>query len=517
MTPYAQNAGTPRHALKIMKPHGAEPALASDLASEFTERAYLAVLIRNPDGAKLIADGMTVDHFTRHECREAFTAITLLMADGILPDAATLATLVDGTTMIEIETSLQENVSAANRSHYVTILQDYRLKRQLQEYRDNLIKATQAGRPASELRQITDDMDALQQGTPPIESGFTWVQDFCALPPKQSWLIRNYLEPDTLCVLFGDSQAYKSFLAIDWACHIATGQEWCGCQTKPGIVLYIAGEGGNGLRKRFRAWFEYHHEPMRNVAISTVPLALCDPANVTELIARIKALMAAMPGTPLLIVLDTLNTHFGDGDENSTADMRKFLNGIRQLRMATGATLLVVHHVGHADKGRIRGSISLHQGIDWEYRLERSTSTESQTTTLTCTKPKDAEKPAPLSWTLETVSLPWADEDGQPIHSAVLVPNDFIPAARPVKEKMGHQQRRALEILEELYRKQRQNLEDGGYDPETARVTIADWQNAMQDISADSSYRAKLRKWLTEHGHVHIESVFAYAVGGTGR
>lgn len=87
--------------------------------------------------------------------------------------------------------------------------------------------------------------------------------------------------------------------------------------------------------------------------------------------------------------------------------MRKFLNGIRQLRIATGATVLVVHHVGHVDKGRVRGSISLHQGVDWEYRMERAP--ETFTTTLINTKPKDAEKPPALSWNLETVSLPWFD------------------------------------------------------------------------------------------------------------
>jgi hypothetical protein len=74
---------------------------------------------------------------------------------------------------------------------------------------------------------------------------------------------------------------------------------------------------------------------------------------------------------------------------------------------------------------------------------------------------------------------------------------------------MGHQHRRALESLEECYRKQRQNLEEGGYDPETARVTIADWHEAMQSINADSSNRSKLRKALAERGYVRLEGNFA--------
>lgn len=351
--------------------------------------------------------------------------------------------------------------------------------------------------------------------TEPSKPRFTWVQDFCALPPKQSWLIRGYLEPDTLCVLFGDSQAYKSLLAIDWACHIATGKDWRGNKVKPGIVLYLAGEGGNGLSKRFRAWFEHHHEPMKNVAISTVPLALCDPGNVDDLIADIKALLADMPEQPALIVLDTLNTHFGDGDENSTADMRKFLNGIRQLRIATGAALLVVHHVGHADKGRVRGSISLHQGVDWEYRLERTP--ETLTTTLTNTKSKDAEKPPVLSWNLEVVSLPWADEDGQPLNSVVLVPNDSVPTTPPVKaETLRGKLKQALDALRELYREQRETLESGGHHAEQARVSINQWNTAMQRIIEDKSYRSKIRSELAERGYVRFTDPYVYLVGHSG-
>jgi AAA domain-containing protein len=363
---------------------------------------------------------------------------------------------------------------------------------------------------ASPLRQ-PEPPTPKQAPSPPVQEPkprYMWVQDFCALPPTEIWSIEDYFEPDTLCVMYGDSEAYKSFLSVDIACHIATGKAWRGHEVKQGIALYIAGEGGNGLRKRIKAWFEYHKEPMRNIAVSTVPLALCDPSNVAALVADTKVFMASMAVEPTFIATDTLNTHFGDGDENNTADMTRFMAGLRTLRMATGATLLVPHHCGLAAKDRSRGSIVLHNGIDWEYRLERSL--ESQTTTLTCTKCKDHEKPAPLSWNLETVSLPWADAKGRPINSAVLVPNDSIPAARPVKDKMGSQQRRALELLEELYKRQRQNLKDAGHDPETARVTVDDWQNAMQDIIADKGYRNRTRRALLDSGHIKVENGFVY-------
>lgn len=506
-----QIAGKHSHALKIVNTHPAAPDINEDLASEFTERAYIAALFRDPDGKKLIAEGITEDHFTSKECANAFLAATLLIADGVQPNAATIAALVDSATMIEVETSLKENASAASRAHYVTVLKDYRLKRQTAALNSQIAAAASAGHPPAVITALVEQIEALQHGEtqPATQSRFIWADEFCALPPTEIWSIKDYLEPDTLCVMYGDSEAYKSFLAVDMACHIAIGKAWRGKKVKQGIALYIAGEGGNGLRKRIKAWFDYHGEPIRNIAVSTVSLDLCNSGNVDALIADTEALLASLSVKPTFIIMDTLNTHFGEGDENSTADMTRFLARLRTLRIATGATILIPHHCGHGAKDRGRGSISLRNGIDWEYRLERSP--ESRTTTLTCTKCKDHEKPDPLSWNLETVSLPWADEDGKPLNSAVLVPNDSVPVTKQVKEKsLTGMPKQALSILQELYQEQRRTLVKGGQDPQQARVTISQWNDAMQAISENKSYRSRIRSDLEERGYIRFTAPYVY-------
>ena len=376
---------------------------------------------------------------------------------------------------------------------------------------DRRIDAAFHGGDRRAVHDLVAEQDRLKerQKKQAAKSRFVWADEFCALPPTEIWSIEDYLEPDTLCVMYGDSEAYKSFLAVDIACHIATGKAWRGHEVKQGIALYIAGEGGNGLRKRIKAWFEYYGEPIHNIAVSTVPLALCNPINVDDLVTETAAFMASMPAKPTFIVTDTLNTHFGDGDENNTADMTRFMAGLRTLRMATGATLFVPHHCGLAAKDRSRGSIALRNGIDWEYRLERSP--ESQTTTLTCTKCKDHEKPAPLSWNLETVSLPWADAKGRPLNSAVLVPNDSVPVTKQVKEKsLTGMPKQALSILQELYQEQRRTLVKGGQDPQQARVTISQWNDAMQAISENKSYRSRIRSDLEERGYIRFTAPYVY-------
>lgn len=278
---------------------------------------------------------------------------------------------------------------------------------------------------------------------------FVSIEEFCALPPSQSWTIRHYLEPDTICVLYGESQSYKSFISIDLICHVATGRPWRGNRTKEGLCLYIAGEGGNGLSRRFKAWFQYHQEAMRNISVSTVPLELCDPVNVDALIADTLELLASLQQTALVICIDTLSTHFGGFDENRTQDMRAFMQGIRRLRMETGATILIVHHVGHGNKERERGSISLGQDSDWRYQLERSPGTTI--TSLFNKKSKDARMPDALSWNLVSVELPWleeGDEEGTwvPMSSLVAVPVEAQPE-QPKPEFLPKSQRVAMDAL----------------------------------------------------------------------
>ena len=59
------------------------------------------------------------------------------------------------------------------------------------------------------------------------ETTFTWLDEFCVQPTASSWLVWNYLELDTLAAFFGDSEAGKTFLSIDIACHVALGLPWC--------------------------------------------------------------------------------------------------------------------------------------------------------------------------------------------------------------------------------------------------------------------------------------------------
>jgi len=77
---------------------------------------------------------------------------------------------------------------------------------------------------------------------------------------EQSFVIKGLLPEQSFVSMYGPSGSFKSFLALDWACHIASGIDWDGHKVKQGAVLYVAGEGGFGVTKRIRAW-ELQHQP----------------------------------------------------------------------------------------------------------------------------------------------------------------------------------------------------------------------------------------------------------------
>ena len=333
---------------------------------------------------------------------------------------------------------------------------------------------------------------------------FIMCSDFCKQPEQSNSLIRGILDYDSLSAWFGDSEAGKSFLALDRALHIAHGMRWRGRKTNKGMVLYLIGEGKAGMVKRVKAWHEYHAMTMSdNIAFSVIPAALCQIDKVNELIADIQSFIGQLGRKPDLIELDTLNKHFGQGDENSTKDMTAFVAGMDELRKATGAAVSTVHHCSLNAKDRARGSIVLHNSIDFEFKVTKSGNAFADwVTTMEVTKIKDYERPAPMAWKWGLQPLPWADEDDDgnaiPANSVVMLPTDYHASASDV----GDKQSEALSILKTLYAQQQKNLVDAGHAADGALVATSDWSQGMTHLDRDKGNRSRIRASLIKRGLV---------------
>jgi hypothetical protein len=137
--------------------------------------------------------------------------------------------------------------------------------------------------------------------------------------------------------------------------------------------------------------------------------------NIVQQLSELKNLLSSVSGISL-IVIDTLARTFGGGDENSTRDMNTFVAAVDQIREATGACILVVHHSGKDDSKGARGSTVLFGACDTEFEVKK---VGIENIILRTTKQKDAEEARPL--TLRSVSQEVTDSDGTISTSCVLV------------------------------------------------------------------------------------------------
>jgi len=207
---------------------------------------------------------------------------------------------------------------------------------------------------------------------------------------KIEWLIDGFFEKKSLNMIYGESGAYKSFLAVSIACSIASGTKWYGRDIEQGPVVYIAGEGLRGIPKRVQAWAEENSVNGADIDmyLSSSSANLLDPENVMQ----IKKSIAAV--NPVLIIYDTLARNFGGGDENKTADMVKFINEVDSVGVESAS--LLIHHTGLMEKDRARGSSALRAALDSEFRMSFNSQADKESNKplliLTNTKMKDSEK-----------------------------------------------------------------------------------------------------------------------------
>jgi len=232
------------------------------------------------------------------------------------------------------------------------------------------------------------------------------------------------MEEESIGMLFGAPASAKSFIAMDIAYCIAAGIDWNGNETVQGKVAYLAGEGFNGMSKRFKALELKYKTPTTEVFLSEMPASLSSKDSAQEVYDEITKICPK----PVLIVVDTLHRNFGLGDENSAKDVGEFLLAITALMRKLGTAILLVHHSGHSAADRGRGSSSIKAALDVEYKISKN----DKLVNMVCTKAKEFEEPKPISFNLVTQPInDWLDVDGLPTQSAVLQSTTYtMPSVR---------------------------------------------------------------------------------------
>lgn len=325
-----------------------------------------------------------------------------------------------------------------------------------------------------------------------------------------TWLIEDFLEANTLALLHGVPGAGKTFVAIDMAMCVATGQPWHGHDVEQGSVVYIAGEGHEGIKRRLRAWTEFQGRTFDDsipIWCSNRGLNLLSYAAAIEAVEVIDE-VSKQVGSPSLIVIDTLARNFL-GDENSSQDMSKFLAHVDMLlRHKYSATVLVVHHPSKRDTSQGRGSSALWGAVDVQYKVS---DVDELLIELEPQKMKDAEKPDSVHFRLAEIELPVLNKKGKAETSLVVdcpIGQERQRAANG-EVRLSRNQAAALRILHRLHAEQ-----SSTYEYSSLGVAVSDWKCECTEAGIPKSSFYDCRDHLLKVGHVEIELGHARPVSG---
>lgn len=251
------------------------------------------------------------------------------------------------------------------------------------------------------------------------------------------WLVAGLIPAEGLGMLFGESDVGKTFNALNLGVAVASGQPWHGHPSVEGTVVFVETEGGRAfaVRKHAAKVHACLKEDSKLPFVTVNEPLLFGPKSAEEdpdrprglaLVVREQVTKRGLP--PIrLAVIDTLAQNLA-GDESENADMSPFLRQTRTWlkHLSEGATFgLLIHHPGHAEKGRGRGASSLPADLDLILHLTADPNMRDLLT-LHCKRMRDAERFSQLTLKLKRVEVsvkgkPILDAFGKPQTSLVVI------------------------------------------------------------------------------------------------
>ena len=199
---------------------------------------------------------------------------------------------------------------------------------------------------------------------------------------EPNWLINDIIEQESLVSVFGAAKSGKSFVAIAMAAAIASGKEFFGHRVKKkSSVLYVAGEGLRGIRARTTILDDKESLADAPFYISNRTVRINDESDFNALIAEIEMIVSSH-GELNLLVLDTFQRVFS-GNENSSEDVGAFISKLDRLIADYKCCVLIVHHTGHGNSDRARGSSVIPASLDNEFKVVRDSNSPDDEMHLT--------------------------------------------------------------------------------------------------------------------------------------
>lgn len=216
--------------------------------------------------------------------------------------------------------------------------------------------------------------------------------------PAKQWIVDKIFGAGDVGMLFGESEAGKTFVVIDLILTCLTAKPFAGEYNvkRPLSVAYMTDEGLDGLGQRFAAACGAYHVKPENLDrfyfFGTVP-QLFDINSEFNIRRFILDFIDVAPDGVDLVIIDTLGNATLGGKEDGNDEANIVASRIKEIVKTLGCTVLVIHHTGWNEKGRPRGASAYKGHCDFMLGLSKE---DDDNSILEFYKIKEGSKPPKL-------------------------------------------------------------------------------------------------------------------------
>ena len=151
------------------------------------------------------------------------------------------------------------------------------------------------------------------------------------------WIIDGWLPQDGVVMLYGESESFKTYMAIHALLCVATGRRYANrdgfdgyAVGEPREVVLFPGESYSGVVQRINAAIEGDGFDRKLAAQNLVLVRDVYSLNHADGLAGMADEIEALDTRPAIVAVDTLNLAL-DGNEDSAEDVKRALSGLPRI------------------------------------------------------------------------------------------------------------------------------------------------------------------------------------------
>jgi hypothetical protein len=232
-----------------------------------------------------------------------------------------------------------------------------------------------------------------QTDNPSSDSGLSSRFHFRSIAEQKNrkptqWLIEEMIPREAIGFMYGDSDSFKTFLALDICLGLSSATVTFGFTPTERIeTAYIAGEGPAEIETKRRPAWQVARDVADDIPFFTIDeMPIANDGSVAIFLDTAKE----EKRRPKLVVIDTAFWFGGGLDMNNGKDVSFVMGEARKIKKELKCSVMLLHHVGKREELGMTGSRHLFGASDFVIEVRRHPG--SYFVSATMRKQKDAEK-----------------------------------------------------------------------------------------------------------------------------